>query len=86
MQVRSPSFLTECAIWNVPDSEFGKPTLYESVRSVLVGIWDPTRQDSTCSTWTEVNGMKYLFHLSQPWTRVQLNRFLVAAWNYIGYK
>jgi hypothetical protein len=81
-----PSFLIECAIWDVPDSEFGKPTLYESVRAILLAIWGPTRQDSTCSGWTEVNGFKYLFHSSQPWTRDQLNRFSVASWNYVGYK
>lgn len=79
------SFLSECLVWNVPNEGFGHSTLTADVRYSLAHLWNNTRNDETCSEWGEINEKKYLFH-SQKWTYQQVNTFLQAAWNYIGFQ
>jgi len=51
---------------------------------VLYHIWANTQEDVSCATWTEVDGIKYLFRSTQKWTRAEANAFIKAAWNYVG--
>lgn len=81
-----PSFPIECLVWNVPNKWFGHDNYSNDVQCVLAYLWDNTRDDVTCSEWREVNGIKYLFQPSHPWTREQANDFLYAAWNYVGFR
>ena len=83
---RIPSYLIECLVWNVPNGGFGDAQYRSDVRYVLAYLWNQTRTDDTCSEWGEINELKYLFRASQPWRRDQVNSFLRAAWNYIGFK
>jgi len=53
------------------------------VKAVLAYIYQKTEDDKTCEGWHEVNGIKYLFHPTQPWTREQLNAFALSAFAYI---
>jgi hypothetical protein len=80
-----PSFLSECLVWNVPDSKFGHATFYDELREVLRSLYHDTKSDETCGKWTEENGIKLLFHWAQGWTRAQANDFILAAWGYVGY-
>ena len=52
----------------------------------LAHLWNETRTDETCKEWGEENELKYLFRPSQPWNRDQVNAFLQAAWDYIGFE
>lgn len=79
------SFLIECLVWNAPPEAFQHDTYIAIVRHVLANVFNNTLKDEDCKEWGEVNELKYLFRPSQPWTREQANRFLNAAWNYIGY-
>lgn len=81
-----PSFLNECLVWNVPDENFNHTGYIADVRHVIAHLWNETRSDSTCNEWGEINELKYLFRGLQPWTREQVNAFLHAAWNYIGFQ
>lgn len=81
-----PSFPLECLVWNVPNEYFGHAKYYDDVRWVLAYLWDNTRGSSSCLEWREVNGIKYLFQSSHPWTREQANDFFSAAWYYIGFR
>lgn len=81
-----PSYLNECLVWNVPDSTFGHDAYSVDVRSILVSLFESTKEEDGCSEWGEVNELKYLFRTSQPWTRAQANAFVVAAWNYVGFE
>lgn len=81
-----PSYLIECLVWNVPDASFGRDALKDDVRYALAHLWNETRVDESCKKWGEVNELKYLFRANQPWTRGQVNTFLQAAWNYIGFE
>ena len=81
-----PSYLIECLVWNVPNTGLAQPTLRADVRSVIAHLWNQTRTDESCKDWGEVNELKYLFRQAQPWRRDQVNTFLQAAWNYIGFE
>ena len=65
---------------------FGHDTYTADVRFAIAHLWNNTRTDDACKEWGEINEQKYLFRSSQPWTRDQVNAFLRAAWNYIGFK
>jgi hypothetical protein len=80
-----PSYLLECLVWNVPDEGFGHEEYRDDVRYALAHLWNETRTDDTCNEWGEINEFKYLF-VGQPWTRTQVNSFLDAAWNYVGFE
>jgi hypothetical protein len=81
-----PSFLNECLVWNVPDDGFNRSTYTADVRYVIAHLWEQTRTVDTCNEWGEINELKYLFRGGQPWTREQVNTFLHAAWNYVGFQ
>lgn len=80
------SFLIESIVWNVPKEGFVSEEFLANVRYVLAHTWNETRIDESCSEWGEVNELKYLFRLAQSWTRERANKFLDAAWNYIGFE
>jgi hypothetical protein len=79
-----PSYLVECLVWNAPDKSFGHDEYVSDVRDVLAHAYNNTRQHDLCDKWMEVNGIKFLFHWSQPWTRQQAFDFVSAAWDYVG--
>jgi len=81
-----PSYLIECLVWNVPNEGFGHSTYKADVRYVLAHLFNETRNFESCGEWGEVNELKYLFRSAQPWTREEANRFLDAAWDYIGFE
>ena len=83
---KTPSFLIECLAWNADIDAFNKDTYTAIVRHLLADWWNRTRKDDDCSEWGEVNELKFLFRLAQPWTRQEANKFLQAAWDYIGYQ
>lgn len=80
------SFLIESLIWNVPDGRFGTLIaplpLHDMTQDILAYLWSHTQNDGICNGWTEENGIKFLFHGSQLWTRTQVHQFLYDAWNY----
>ena len=67
-----------------PTFRLNKDTYTEIVRHLLANLWNRTRKDDDCSEWREVNELKDLFRLAQPWTRQEANEFLQAAWDCIG--
>lgn len=81
-----PSYLIECLVWNVPNEGFGHDRYMDDVRYVLAFTFNETRSADSCREWGEVNELKYLFWTGQPWTRLQANAFLDAAWNYVGFE
>jgi len=80
------SFLIECLVWNTPLEAFEKDEYFDMIRWILAHTCNNTRVENDCNEWGEVNELKYLFRPSQPWTMPQANKFLNAAWRYIGYR
>ena len=81
-----PGYLLECMTWNVPNAAFAGATWDPRVQAVLGNIWTNTRDVSSCSSWLEVDAIKYLFHVSQPWTRAAAHTFINEAWDFIGVR
>ena len=81
-----PSYLIECLVWNVPNELLLPDTYKGAVRSAMAHLWNETRTDDSCKEWGEINELKYLFRPAQPWRRDQVNTFLQAAWDYIGFQ
>lgn len=81
-----PGFLIECLLWNTPNSCLDKDAPYAAnVREAIIYLYSATKDEAPCKEWGEVSELKYLFRLSQKWTRQQANDFLLAAWNYVGF-
>jgi hypothetical protein len=79
------SYLIECLAYNVPDILFTGDSYYFDARQCLCHIYGGTKADENCKEWLEVNGIKYLFHRKQPWSRQQVQSFVLAAWTYGGF-
>ena len=83
---KTPSFLIECLAWNADINAFNEDTYTAIIQYLLTNLLNRMQKDDDCSKWSEVNELKYLFHLAQPWTRQEAHEFLQAAWGYIGYQ
>jgi hypothetical protein len=81
-----PSYFIECLVYNAPNEALGNASYVNDVRFVLAHLYNNTMRDDLCSNWLEVNGIKFLFHLTQPWSRQKAFDFVAAAWNYFGYE
>lgn len=81
-----PSYLIECLVWNVPSQTFNHQTYLEDLRCVLAFLGNETYANTACKEWPEINGIKYLLHPTQPWSREHVLSFLQAAWAYVGFE
>lgn len=81
-----PGYLLECLVWNAPNWCFDCDTWEDRVQSVLRFLWQNTQNSTLCDKWCEVDGIKYLFHILQPWTREQSHAFINTAWDHVGVK
>ncbi|MBL7252167.1 nucleotidyltransferase [Alloalcanivorax sp. C16-2] len=82
----TPGYLLECLAWNSPDWCFAHELWVDRVQSVLGFLWQQTRSKELSDHWCEVDGIKYLFHPSQPWTREQAHQLINDIWDYVGVK
>jgi hypothetical protein len=81
-----PSYFVECLVYNCPNSILNRSTWTNTVKGILGHIWSELEGDEPEeSRWMEVNGVKYLFHSCQKWTRQDGRDFAYAAWNYLGF-
>jgi hypothetical protein len=82
------SFLIECIVFNAPDSCFNlsEESFYPDVRAVITSLWNATKDEATADKLVEVSRMKTLFRDGQSWTRAQVHRFLLNAWQNVGFE
>ena len=80
-----PSYLVESLVYNCPNRLFLPPTWVETVRGIIVHIWNNTKSDVEPSSerWKEADNFKFLFHHEQGWNRKDASDFAKAAWNYL---
>jgi hypothetical protein len=84
-----PSYFVECLIYNCPDHVFTRSTWTDTVRGVIVYVWQGLQGSEPATgseRWVEVNECKYLFFGGQAWDRADGRDFALAAWNYLGYE
>jgi len=80
------SFLLECLVWNVPNSIFNaNGTWQDRLKESIVHLYEHTEDEDKCDEWGEVSEHLYLFRGNPKWTKSDVNKFLVDAWNYLGY-
>lgn len=80
------SYFLECLVYNCPDAILNLTTWVDTIKGVLRHIWNGLQGDEPSGEserWLEVNGIKFLFHVSQRWTRADGRDFANAAWNYL---
>ncbi len=79
-------FLNECLIWNVPNEHFSHTSYSDDLRAALIHLFNATKTVDGCKEWGEVSELKYLFSSGQKWNREQAHNFILAAWQYVGFK
>jgi hypothetical protein len=83
-----PSFLIESAVFNVPAGYF---TNYDNwtdrVQAALAHIYDGTMTDDCVGndSWMEANNVKFLFHATQNWRRLDAFQFASKAYDHMGF-
>lgn len=80
-----PSFLTECLVWNVPNTLFQNESYVADARKAVRFLFHNTKTDELCQRWREVSELKHLFGGHQKWTHGQANQFALATWGYAGF-
>lgn len=78
------SFLIESLAYNVPDALLTGDLYSKNVRDSIAFIYNAVTTGHA-GLWYEVNGIKYLFHSTQPWTREQVKDFAIQVWSYCEF-
>ncbi len=79
------SFLIECLVWNIPDSNITKyDSCQECVKNAIEYLLEHIR-DGKSREWGEVSEHLYLFHSGRKWTTDDVINYLKAQRNYMGY-
>lgn len=78
---RAPSFLLECLTYAVEDKYFLVETddRYDRAKRILGRMWELLDNALWVRTATEINGIKFLFHTTQPWTVDGAKGFVALA-------
>jgi hypothetical protein len=78
---RVPSFLIECLTYAVEDGYFlvEADDRYDRAYRILERMWDLLDNAAWVSTATEINGVKFLFHATQPWAVDGAKGFVALA-------
>ncbi|PZV20156.1 MAG: nucleotidyltransferase [Cyanobium sp.] len=82
------SYFVECLAYNCPEPAFAHSTWTETVKAMLIAIWNNTQGDEPADEslrWLEVNRCFFLFHPKQKWTRADAQGFAQAAWTYLRF-
>lgn len=82
-----PSYFMECLVHAVPNDWIGSKSanpLTDDLKSVLGHIvYHTSDANGQSHTWTEPNGIKPLFHASQPWTKQDATNLAALAWGHL---
>ena len=80
------SFLLECLVWNVPNNILNdNDTWQDRLKSSIVYIYEHTKDEGKCDEWGEVSELLYLFRGNRKWTKSDVNKYMIDAWNYLEY-
>jgi hypothetical protein len=78
-----PSFLVECLVYRIEDDYFlvEADDRYDRLLRIIRRMHEQLNDPAWLSTANEVNEVKLLFGVHQPWTLEGAKRFSMAAWN-----
>ncbi|CCM64173.1 MULTISPECIES: nucleotidyltransferase domain-containing protein [Candidatus Neomicrothrix] len=75
----TPSWLVECLVYNVPDEVFDSSSNHINALTTLLWLHENLASTSGRGDWLEVNELKYLFTVSQPWSTQEASDFVARA-------
>lgn len=79
------SFLIECLVYNVPDSEILKyPSWQDTVKNAIFFLYSKI-EDGSADNWDEVSECIKLFGNDRKWTTMDVKKYLYTKWDYLGY-
>ncbi len=81
-----PSFLLECLAYNASNDCYQKKDLYDDVQAVVAQLWNKTKPETEDLVLVEVSGLKWLFGITQPWSKATAHEFLIRAWQHVGFR
>lgn len=81
------SFFLECLVFNVGDTDFNYPNLYDATGQVISRVWDDmANKPDRARNYVEVSDLKWLLRGSDAPTKIQNTKlFMERAWQFIGY-
>lgn len=77
-------YLVECLVYNVPNQVFRAKTWCAAVEGTIQHIWMNSYDENQAVSWTEVDGVKFLFWPSQPWKKQDVFKFACDARTFLG--
>jgi hypothetical protein len=78
------SYLIECLVYTVPDSNFNTASYLGDMQNVLATIYNATLADGNIDEWLHVHELVYLFGPHEKWTPREVQALAGAAWNELG--
>lgn len=78
-----PSFMMECAVYNVGDHRFSDPSNFQNCLRSLQDMARAAADPNIYVKWLEVNRLKWLFRDTQTWTISDMKRLVDGAFRYI---
>ena len=79
-------YLLECLCWNLDDQKFNGDSYVKIVREVIAKIYQETTDFDKVKEWAEISDLKWLFKGEKLWTFADVNKWTIAAWNYLDFK
>lgn len=80
------SFLLECLVYHIPDSEITKYRLWQdTVKNAIAYLYKKV-EDGQANNWYEVSGYIKLFDSDRKWKIMDVKDYLYRKWNYLGYE
>lgn len=80
-----PSYLVECLVYNVPDTNFNHRDNYlADMQGVLATIYNATLTGGNANDWLHVHELVYLFRGDDNWSQTDVRALAEAAWDELG--
>ena len=80
-----PSYLIECLVYNVPDTNFNHPDGYlADMQGVLATMYNATLAEGNANDWLHVHELVYLFRGGDNWSQADVRALAAAAWDELG--
>ncbi len=86
LKAKVPSFLVECLVYEVEDHHFlvEADDRYDRVRRIARRLRQLLVDPQAEAKMHEINGIKWLFHPTQPWSRADALAFVDAVISHLG--
>ena len=78
LSIDTPGYLIECLAYNAPNNTFNNSSYYDRILEICFYFYS-LLEGASYEALTEVDGIKYLFHPTQPWKQAEAREFMRTA-------